>query len=153
VRRFIGSFTGALVLVLVLSSTVAAATPAAMYTQFLSREMAAAAKVLVYASDFVDDTDVLNASGAAVHARQVVTLASREVAWLNSHKPARCYKNAWTYMRKGWTEYKKAYQAANRWLVAYPYGSSADFQTFVTYNAMGGASLEKAGYYVDLTSC
>jgi hypothetical protein len=153
VRRFIGSFTAALVLVLVVSSTAAAATPAAMYAQFLSREMAAASKVVIYTSDFVDDTDVLSASGAAVHARQVVTLASREVAWLNSHKPARCYKNAWTYMRKGWTEYKKAFQAANRWLVAYPYGAAADFQTFETYNDMGGASVDKATYYMGLTHC
>jgi len=129
VKRFLGSFTAALALVLAVSSTAVAASPAAMYSQFL------------------------NASAAAVHARQVVSLASREITWLNNHKPARCYKNAWIYMRKSWTEFKKAYQAANRWLIAYPYGSAADFQTFETYNDLGATSMDKASYYMDLTTC
>ena len=152
-KRFLGSFTAALALVLAVSSTAAAASPAAMYSQFVRQEAASMAKVITYALDFADDTTSLNASAAAVHARQVVSLASREITWLNNHKPARCYKNAWIYMRKSWTEFKKAYQAANRWLIAYPYGSAVDFQTFETYNDLGAASMDKASYYMDLTTC
>jgi hypothetical protein len=153
VKTSIGSLAAALALVLAVSSTAAAATPAVMYAQFLNREQGAAEKVLTLVDNFMVDANAENSSGAAVHARQIVALAGREIAWLNSHQPARCYKNAWTYMRKGWTEFKKALQAANRWLIAYPYGSDADLATLTTYSNMGRASLVKADYYMVLTHC
>jgi hypothetical protein len=119
----------------------AAGASATSYLAFLNHRITFYDQITGHVDHSISDLDVEDYSGSGAQDKLLSAHYAAETKWTTSHKPLACYKALWTATRHEAAHGKARFAASSRWLLAFPYGTDADYATFETQSdAMADAS-------------
>lgn len=80
-------------------------------------------------------------------------LLAAEMRWLNAYRPAKCFKATYDRTKLAYASYSTAYIHLYRWMLAFPYGTNADYNRGMAATETGTTRLEQARILLDKTRC
>ena len=139
---------------------VATAPPAATQATAGSRWYAFLTRTTTYTEawqeagqNLVDALDEYDTDNAVYWSSRTRSLSLTYIRWLDAHKPATCYKAAWTATRTAIVDSAESDRYMNRWLAASPWGSDADYAHGSSLLNRSTTKLDRAAKAIDATHC
>jgi hypothetical protein len=112
-----------------LSAGPASAASATPYLSFLNHRVSFLDAVETHLSHGITDLDDGDYYGSGYQQKLISAHYAAETKWTTAHKPLTCYKALWNAVRHEAVHGKSYYAANARWLLAFPYGTDADYDT------------------------
>lgn len=96
----------------IVATTNAAELPHATVTQrwlaYLDHISTSTSDAIDVLDDLQFDLTIYDLPSTRTDAGHLRSLATSNIRWLDAHKPAACYRSAWTYERSEWTQDRKS---------------------------------------------
>jgi hypothetical protein len=138
---------------LIFTFATASAATTTPYKTFSSHVGVQANNIVDILSAISDDADAYDIDAVAYDYGRLKSRANAELSWLTSHPPKSCYKSLYGEWKLSVQRLATAATMLRRYWLAWPSGSTHDFEAGLNALQSAGAHLENAKDLVSTTRC